>query len=153
MNHYLISEGSLSFAEDFIDESIHILKFPAQAASLVITRALLDDKQNAESYIAKQMAALKINMPDFTAGERTVTELGCESDNIKALTAVEIPLQFTKNGTPIYQILLSTQLPNTNKLLVLTYGKTEPLSENDKAFWQALKASFNLAASQDNYSH
>ena len=135
--NYQINEGKLQLPDHYTDESINIIKLPIQQASLVITRTILKDKQTEEDYFLKQIAALKKNMKRFMAGDRLPTLLGCHS-------AFETQLQFEQKGVTLHQFLLTAQLPNTQQLLVFTYAQARALTETDKQYWQALKASFVL---------
>ncbi|WP_392565272.1 DcrB-related protein [Utexia brackfieldae] len=140
--NYQINEGKLTLIDDLIDESINIIKFPARQASLVISRAVLNQDQTEEAYFAWQMAALKRNMKRFLLGERKATILGVETENHKAIAAFETQLQFEQKGVVVHQLLLSAQLPSSMRLLVLTYAQGRPITELDKQFWQSIKTSF-----------
>lgn len=138
--NYQINEGQLQLINDFIDESVNIIKFPSLKASLVITRTVLNSKQTAESYFLEQTAALKKTMKNFLMSERTPTVLG--NDKATPIAALESQLQFEQKGVVLHQFLLTAQWPTPAHLLVFTYAQARPFNNDDEAHWQAIKAAF-----------
>ncbi|HGY3716624.1 TPA: DcrB-related protein [Citrobacter gillenii] len=133
---YLISEGTLVLPSHIEDDSVNILKFPALGASLVVTRAVLQDGMTAEKYITSQMAALRKSMKNFISGDRTTVPFSIDP----VMTATEIHCEFEQQGHRLYQFLLVSQ--SGQSLLVLTWSQPRPFSPVDIQHWKDIRAGF-----------
>ena len=124
------------------DHTINIIKFPDLASTLVISRGHMESSQTLEASFNAQMDKLAKTAPDFKPGERRSVRFGKQGD----IEAWETMNQFTQGKEKLQQYQLACQIPGTNIMLALSYGKTKPLDEQDAERWLSIKQSFEFAA-------
>lgn len=127
--------------EGFIDHTINIIKFPDLASTLVISRGQMEKGQTLEASFNTQMDKLAKTVPDFKGGERQSVRFGKQGD----IDAWETMNQFTQGKDKLQQYQLACQIPGTNTMLALSYGKTKPLDDEDAERWLSIKQSFEFA--------
>jgi hypothetical protein len=140
---YQTNEGRVTLpTAGFTDHTINIIKFPDLAATLVISRGQMEKGQTLEASFNAQMDKLAKTVPDFKPGERRSVQFGKQGD----IEAWETINQFTQGKEKLHQYQLASQIPGTNTMLALSYGKTKPLDEQDAERWLSIKQSFEFTA-------
>ena len=121
------------------DLSINILKLPALAATLVVTRAPLEAATLEESF-DQQIQKLERQVKNFRFHSREALMIGQPAQ----VPALEIRNEFVRGPEKVFQYQLACTLPGTRTMLALSYVKASPLTAADSEHWQAIKASVLL---------
>jgi len=147
---YTTHDISLSLPDSPLEDlSMNILKFPELGTTLVITRGIIAAGLTlAESFDA-QIKKLQQQSRAFQSRGRQEISIGADGD----IAAIEIENQLTRGQETLWQYQLACQLPvsgtataagTAGRMLALSYVKNAPLAEQDRAQWEALKASVRL---------
>ena len=123
------------------DMTVNIVKFPALASTLVITRGALEANTLEQSF-DQQMKRLSQQVKNFHFHDRQAVAVGPDS----GIPGIEIRNQFVRGPEKVFQYQLACTLPGTAVMLALSYVKAEPLTNADLAHWTAIKASLVFTA-------
>jgi len=150
MTPYLTTDMQLTLPDSPLEDlSMNILKFSELGTTLVITRGVIAAGQTlAESFDA-QVQKLQQQSGAFQSRGRREIGIGAAGE----IAAVEIEHQLSRGQERLWQYQLACELPQSGgpagtvgRMLALSYVKHTPLAEQDRAQWEALKASVCLLA-------
>lgn len=133
--NYHCQEGAVNLpVSDYLDSSVHILKFPSLDATLTLTRDRLAQGQTATEYLTAQIAMLQQNMTLHGLTEFTPFH------TVEQIAGIEFYCEPEQQGMHLYQYVGAYDL--TSSLLVMTYCQIRPFTEADLQHWQTLKLNF-----------
>lgn len=133
--NYLFQEGSITLPSDnYQDNTVNMLRFPALQGSISITRDALSPEIELSDYLAGQLTAIKREMKNAVVKEPTAftTE--------QNTTGCEIYCETKQKGISIYQWIAAFRVED--KVLVLTYSQIKPFSNAEHIQWCSLRNSF-----------
>ncbi|WP_272690454.1 MULTISPECIES: DcrB-related protein [unclassified Providencia] len=133
--NYLFQEGSITLPSDnYQDNTVNMLRFPALQGSISITRDALSPEIELSDYLAGQLTAIKREMKNAVVKEPTAftTE--------QNITGCEIYCETKQKGISIYQWIAAFRVED--KVLVLTYSQIKPFSNAEHIQWCSLRNSF-----------
>jgi hypothetical protein len=138
---YKINEASFDLPDKEIqDATLNVLRFPALNTSLIVTRSLLAKGDTLESNFDDQLQALEGKLDQLRFQGKQKILVGPKSK----IPAIEVRTQFKRGEDHIYQFQLAFVIPNTEKIMALTYAKSAPLGEAELDHWMNLKSSLNF---------
>jgi len=145
MTSYTLPDLTLSLPDTLVDDlSMNVLKFQALGTALVITRGILAQGQTLGESFDAQIAKLQQQSRAFQSHGRSEITLGEHGE----IAAIEVENQLQRDQETIWQYQLVCEWPQApgaaGKMLALSYIKHAPLTAQDRAQWDALKASVRL---------
>lgn len=118
------------------DSSMNMLTFPERGTTLVIARSPLPADQSFDIVYRQQLEQMRSRL-DAHITEPQATTCGMA----QAIQGLEVGLQFQRGEIRSHQRQLAYPHVQAQRLMVLSYSKETPLTENDLMHWQAIKAS------------
>lgn len=123
------------------DNSLNMLQFHARQTTLVIARSAYSQQQTLDQAFDEQFKVLSSRLGVLTSSGPATVLLGPDAQ----LEGREIDLEYMLNDAPTYQLQVACKLPGQPRLLVLSYSKHSPFSEDDIDHWRSIKKTLRLA--------
>ena len=135
---YRINEFQFALPDaEFQDTSINILRFPMLNTTLIVSRSFLADGETLQINFDAQLKRLEQQVEDLRYRPPQTISVGATHE----VEALELHSQFSKGTEKVFQYQLALALPETRKVLALSYVKAEPLGELDAQQWTRIKSS------------
>jgi len=139
---YHINEGSFTLPASAQDRSVNmlVLNLGPGGLTLVVTRDVVQEGEDLDSFLTRQLRPLASQVKSFKAQERVVLAVGPD-----ALPGLQVTSSFKQNNASIHQRQSVVRLAGS-AVLVLTLSCAAPLTAEQSAYAQQLLDSFVPAA-------
>ncbi|WP_109513831.1 DcrB-related protein [Pseudomonas ovata] len=138
---YRLNEFSFALPDTQVqDATINILKFGELGTSLIVSRSVLADGETLHSNFAAQLERLGQQVQDLRHEPVQTLHVGLNQE----IEAIELRSQFSKGNEKIWQFQLALVLPDTRRMLALSYVKAQPLGAAEAAHWAGIKQSLSF---------
>lgn len=117
------------------DMSLNMLWFKERGTNLVIARGDLEANNTLEGTYKNQLKKLSQQVKVLKCTDPKEAVAGTAKD----IKGYEITTDFIRGPEHSYQYQFVCQIPNTQRMLAITYSKTSPLTEQDITHWQEIK--------------
>nr|WP_314577197.1 DcrB-related protein [uncultured Pseudomonas sp.] len=142
---YRINEFQFALPEtEMQDVSVNILKFPELGTSLIVSRSFLADDETLHSNFDAQLKRLELQVQALRYQPAQTVQVGPAKD----IEALELSSQFKKGSETVFQYQLALVIPETQKMLALSYVKAQPLGESEATHWDTIKYSLQFDGPQ-----
>lgn len=133
---YNMNEGTLTLPFDYADNSMTILKFPAEQSSLTIVRGEMPPEHSLADTVELQKNLFKREFKTVVLGDTKSTTFG----HSPSLDAMEFFCQFERVGVKQFQMnLLIKQQAN---FITVSYTQMRAFSNEDLTHWEQIKSNF-----------
>ena len=135
---YQINEGRFTLPPSATDRSVNmlVLNLGPGGLTLVVTRDVVQEGEDLDSFLTRQLRTLASQVKHFKQQERIVLAVGAA-----ALPGLQINSSFKQNNASIHQRQSVVRLAG-NGVLVLTLTCASPLTAEQAAYAQQLLDSF-----------
>jgi len=137
MTEYLTHDLILNLGEETPEDlTLNMLRFRARDTTLVIARNSVGNGKTLDDAIEDQLRILRKKSKDMTITPTKIARLGTDEQPIDAREAA---IEFRVGDKLHFQLQAGCLIPGQQRLLVLNYSKSGPLSSADIAHWRAIK--------------
>lgn len=122
---YLTNDFALELPDSPVqDTTMNLLKFPELGLTLVVSRAPYEQSSFKESFDS-QLRKMKASLKGYKIIEQKAVQLPGIGEGLEVIN------EFVQPPGKVYQVQLAYQIKNLKEMMVLTYVKTAPISEED----------------------
>ena len=135
---YQINEGSFTLPDSAVDRSVNmlVLNLGPGGLTLVVTRDQLQEGEDLDGFLTRQLRTLASQVKSFKQQERIAVSVGAAG-----LAGLQIASAFKQNNASIHQRQTVVCLAGS-AVLVLTMTCAAPLNAEQSAYAQQLLDSF-----------
>ena len=136
--NYHINEGSFTIPDQAQDRSVNmlVLNLGPGGLTLVVTRDLVEEGEDLDGFLTRQLRTLASQVKAFKQQERVALTVGAAQ-----LPALQIASSFKQNNASIHQRQTVVRLAG-NAVVVFTLTCAAPLNAEQEAYLQQLLDSF-----------
>ncbi|WP_380184619.1 DcrB-related protein [Kalamiella sp. sgz302252] len=135
---YHLNEGSFSLpGEEWLDNSMNILRDEASGITVIISRGAIPENSDFEQEFHRQWDSMRAQMTKLQQSEFVRVSVG-KNQHIRG---VQVSSQFERNGQQLHQHQLAIQVADKPVLMVFTFSALRPFNAEDEVRWEALKSS------------
>lgn len=139
---YHLNEGSFSLpGEDWLDNSMNILRDEATDITVIVSRGTIPEGSDFEQEFHCQWESMRSQMTQLQQSDFIRVSVGKRQH----IRGVQVSSQFERNGQQLHQHQLAVQAADKPVLIVFTYSALRPFNAEDEARWDALKNTLNFA--------
>jgi hypothetical protein len=143
MTEYLTQDVLLDLGEEAPEDlTLNMLRFANRGTTLVVARSPVTHNKTLDEAIDEQLNMLRKKSKAMTITATQVARLGGGEQCVEAR---EMAIQFMVGDKLNFQLQAACLVPYQQRLLVLNYSKTGPLSDSDIEHWRGIKQKLRFA--------
>ena len=144
---YFINEATLTLPGAVVqDSTVNIIRLAKPEAALIISRGAMNEGDEVGPLIDQQLEKLSSQVKELHYTGRQSIRLGPDDD----IEGFEVKNQFIRGNERVHQYQAAFVLPGTRIMMALTYAKSTPFTEDDKAQWVFIKKQLVLRQDIDS---